>query len=246
MNPLENFFYEHSHRLMQKDAHYFAIYHRHFEKFCNRRPIVWEFGVSHGGSLQMWKYYFGAGAEIYGIDINPECKLLEEPQVKIVIGSQDDPVFLNNLVQILPQPDIIIDDGGHRMLQQKLSFKILFPYLKEGGIYLCEDTGTSYWPSFYGGYRRGSSFIEMCKTLVDTLHLPMIPKNFSNGRKNLYMHLYSLHFYESIVVMEKEKKEKTKNYIIGEPTLQKHFKYDKNYRYNLMNIWYRFRKYLKK
>lgn len=40
--------------------------------------------------------------------------------------------------------DIIIDDGGHTMNQQITSFKILFPALKSGGIYVIEDLHTSY------------------------------------------------------------------------------------------------------
>ena len=30
----------------------------------------------------MWKNYFGEGAKIYGVDINPECKKYEEEQLK--------------------------------------------------------------------------------------------------------------------------------------------------------------------
>ena len=47
--------------------------------------------------------------------------------------------------------DIIIDDGGHTMEQQIASIETLFPALNEGGVYLCEDTHTSYWESTAAG-----------------------------------------------------------------------------------------------
>lgn len=37
-----------------------------------------EIGVYRGGSLQMWKNYFGEGTRVIGIDITPETKEFEE------------------------------------------------------------------------------------------------------------------------------------------------------------------------
>ena len=53
-----------------------------------------EIGVWKGGSLDMWRRYFGASATIVGIDVNPECaQVVDSPNV-VRIGSQDDPDFL--------------------------------------------------------------------------------------------------------------------------------------------------------
>lgn len=41
----------------------------------------------------MWKDYFGSKAIIYGVDINPSCKELEEENISIFIGSQSDRNF---------------------------------------------------------------------------------------------------------------------------------------------------------
>ncbi len=46
--------------------------------------------------------------------------------------------------------DIILDDGGHTMKQQITSFKILYPFVKKGGIYIIEDLHTSYWKNAFG------------------------------------------------------------------------------------------------
>ena len=47
----------------------------------------------------------------------------------------------------------MIDDGGHTMEQQIVSIETLFPLLADGGVYLVEDTHTSYWDSHGGGLR---------------------------------------------------------------------------------------------
>lgn len=65
----------------------------------------------------MWKSYFGDKAKIFGIDIDPRCKKLEEENIKIFIGSQSDRKFLRELKELIPKIDILIDDGGHSMKQ---------------------------------------------------------------------------------------------------------------------------------
>jgi cephalosporin hydroxylase len=87
MNPLHAYFNNNNHKYIDKWLHYLDIYHRHFERFRGKPVTVLEIGVYHGGSLQMWKEYFGVHANIIGIDINPICKELEEENIKIYIGS---------------------------------------------------------------------------------------------------------------------------------------------------------------
>ena len=127
-------------------------------------------GYQQGGSLQMWKDYFGKDAKIYGIDINPQCKELEEPNIKILIGSQSDRNFLKEVRRQIPPIDILIDDGGHTMVQQIVSFEELFDYVKEDGVYLCEDLHTSYWIEYSGGHKRRGTFIEYSKNFIDYLN----------------------------------------------------------------------------
>src|SRR3989344_1191002 len=75
---LEKYFDSNTKNLMHKWMHYFDIYDRHFSRFPGTDVHLLEIGVSQGGSLQMWKGYFGPRAVIYGADINPNCKALEE------------------------------------------------------------------------------------------------------------------------------------------------------------------------
>jgi cephalosporin hydroxylase len=96
-SDLEKYFRNNDKRLIQKWNHYFDIYEHHFSRFRNKEVVILEIGIFQGGSLQMWKDYFGPKAKIYGIDINPKCKDLEEENIKIFIGSQSDRKFLREV-----------------------------------------------------------------------------------------------------------------------------------------------------
>jgi hypothetical protein len=56
--------------------------------------------------------------------------------------------------QTIPNVDILIDDGGHTMKQQIVTFEVLFDHVKQDGVYLVEDLHPSYWKEFGGGYKR--------------------------------------------------------------------------------------------
>lgn len=203
MNDLERYFDEHTGRLVQKWEHYFAIYDAHFSRYRGSDVCVVEFGVNHGGSLQLWRKYFGSAAKIYGIDINPHCRQLEEQGVEIFIGDQGDRSFLRSLGAKIPRIDILIDDGGHTMDQQIATFEELFPHVSDHGIYLCEDTHTSYWRKFGGGYRRRESFVEYSKNWIDSLNAwhSEEPGKLSVG--DFTRSARSVTYYDSVVVIEK-------------------------------------------
>jgi len=204
-SDLQIYFENNDKRLIHKWMHYFDIYERYFGQYRNKEVCILEIGVSQGGSLQMWKDYFGNRAKIYGIDINPKCKDLEEENIEIFIGSQRDKVFLKSVTDQIPSLDIIIDDGGHTMNQQKTSFKVLFEHVKQGGIYLCEDLCTSYWPEAGGGYKRNGTFIEYMKNRIDDVHA-FHSRQFHFKVNDYTENIGAVHFYDGIVVVEKNKR----------------------------------------
>jgi 23S rRNA U2552 (ribose-2'-O)-methylase RlmE/FtsJ len=139
-NPLEDYFDNHLEGPgILKWRHYFPIYHRHFAKFRDSEVHVVEIGVFSGGSLEMWRYYFGDRCHIYGVDLDEACKVYERDGVQIFIGDQADPAFWQEFLRSVPTIDIVIDDGGHRMHQQIATLEALLPALAPGGVYLCED-----------------------------------------------------------------------------------------------------------
>ena len=213
-SQFEKIFKEHTGNLIHKWHHYFEIYERHFQRFKGKKIVLLEIGIHKGGSLEMWRKYFGEECEIIGVDINPLCHRFENEKTKVFIGSQDDRDFLRELKSEIPKVDILIDDGGHMMDQLKITFEELYDWVKEDGVYLVEDLHTCYWPAYEGGYKRKNSFIEYCKSLVDQLNAwhsqsrELTVSDFSRTT-------HSIHFYDSIVVFEKRKIKKPFNLFAG-------------------------------
>jgi cephalosporin hydroxylase len=217
-NPLEAYFRNNPGRLIQKWHHYFEIYHRHFQSFRGRSPVVLEIGVFHGGSLQMWRDYFGPGAHIVGLDVDPRCRTLEEDAISIMTGDQADRRFLAEVRQRFPHVDIVIDDGGHQMQQQIVSFEELYPHLQPHGIYLCEDIHTSFVDKYLGGYRRPGTFHEYSKGLIDRLYAWYSEQPDLFQVDDLTRSTYALHFYDSVLVIEKRPMQPPQQSITGKPS----------------------------
>ncbi len=132
------------------DRHlYTDIYSTYFEPLKDKDINFFEIGVSSGNSVKIWYDYFSK-AKIFGFDID-DCSRFNNDRVMCFKGDQAN---RSNLVSTMKKInkyfDIIIDDGGHHMGQQQISFGTLFKYLKPGGLYFIEDLHTSYWP--FNGY----------------------------------------------------------------------------------------------
>ena len=203
VNPLRTYFDNNPGRLMTKWDHYLDVYHRHFARFRGRACTIVEFGVFHGGSLQMWRDYFGPQCRVIGVDINPRLLDLGEPGIEIIIGDQRDRQFLRALAQKVGPIDILLDDGGHQMTQQIATVEELYGHVKPDGVILVEDTHTSYWRSHGGGLTATYTFMEIAKRLVDELNAwhSRDPHSFPVG--NFTQTAQSVHFYDSVVVIEK-------------------------------------------
>jgi hypothetical protein len=201
-------------RLIHKWKHYFPIYERHFRAFVYKPLTFVEIGCGLGGSLQMWKRYFGPHATIVGIDILPRCKEFEEDQIEVRIGAQEDTGFLQSVLDEFGTPDIVLDDGSHVMSHMVTTFQLLYPQVDKNGIYMVEDLHTAYWDDYEGGLRRQGTFIELCKGLLDELNAEhsrgaLAPTEFTKST-------LSMHFYDSVVVFEKGKSTKKWAPRIGE------------------------------
>ncbi len=189
------------HRL-NKWKHYFEIYNRHLGRFRSRDVTLLEIGVAGGGSLEIWRQYFGARARLVGIDINPVCRNFEAPGTRVVIGDQGDPKFLQKVAAEFGPFDIVIDDGSHHYEHQLTTFRTLFPLIRENGIYACEDLCTSYWrEEFGGGVLRPGTFIEFLKGLIDEMNAWFWRDSEDVGSFATSTH--GMHFYPALVVIEK-------------------------------------------
>ena len=201
-SDLECLFYTHSGRCVHKWAHYLKVYEREFAHLRGAPIRFLEIGVSEGGSLELWRSYFGEQAMITGIDINSACQNRVDPPNKVRTGSQTDAGFLANVVEEFGgELDVVLDDGSHVASHISMTFKLLFKHLKAGGLYVIEDMHTAYWPEiFEGGYRRKGTAVELGKTVVDDMH----GWYHDNGQEQLdKTEIASVRFYDSILVIEK-------------------------------------------
>jgi len=217
-NPLLEYLHNNPGRLIDKWVHYFDIYHRHLARYRGQALTLVEFGVLHGGSLQMWKHYLGPQARIIGVDINPLCRSLEEEQVTIYIGDQADRSFLGRLAGEVGPIDIVIEDGGHMMDQQIVTFEEIYFRMSELGTYITEDAHTSYWARYGGGVRRPGTFIEYAKRLIDQLQAWHTEDPDALSVDDFTLQTAGLHFYDSVLVIERRPGEPPQRIKTGKPS----------------------------
>jgi hypothetical protein len=218
---LETIFYSHKGRIASKWHHYLEIYERHFEPLRQqeRSLRILELGVSRGGSLEIWRKYFGPNARIVGIDIDPACAERVDPENTVIIGDQSDPTVLASALERLGGGiDLVIDDGSHLGRHQTASFDFLYPRLSEHGVYLCEDLHCSYWESYEGGYQRPGTFIEFAKELIDRMHAPYLDEGLKARFAEFAATTYGIFFYHDVIVIERRPISRPFHVQMGEPS----------------------------
>jgi hypothetical protein len=179
-----------------KHSSYFQVYEELLSKYRNKPIIFVEVGVLNGGSLLMWRSYFGSEARIIGVDYNPAAKKWEKEGFEIYIGSQSDPAFWDNFFEAFGEIDVLFDNGGHTNEQQIITTYKCIPHIRDKGILIVEDTHSSYMRGF--GNPSRYSFMNYAKNLIDSginsrfpaVKLPKTPL------RNV---IYSMTVYETIV-----------------------------------------------
>ena len=188
-------------KAIHKWTHYFPIYERHFAPWRGRTLTFLEIGVAKGGSLAMWRRYFGPMAQIVGVDIDRRCKAHEAEGISVRIGDQSDAAFLQTIIDEFGVPDVVLDDGSHQMAHVAATFDFLYPRMGKNAVYFIEDLHTTYWPKFGGGLNEPANFFNVAKGLIDKLNADhaqgqVEPDAFTRNT-------LSICFYDSIVVFEK-------------------------------------------
>ena len=175
-----------------KHTTYFDTYDKLFHGYRDKHITFVEIGVLNGGSLFMWRNYFGEAARIIGIDLNPQAKKWEEHGFEIFIGGQEDPDFWVDFFGSVGEIDIVLDDGGHTYLQQIVTAEMVLDKIKDGGLLVVEDTHTSYMEGF------GDSRINFMNYVLQTMH--RINSRFSSFQpEQTDRRVSSLEVFESVV-----------------------------------------------
>jgi hypothetical protein len=201
---------------------YTPHYASHLKKFRFKKINLLEIGVGGygnpqdgGQSLRMWKKYFPFG-HIFSIDIYDKSAL-QEKRITIFKGSQVDKAFLNVVCDQIGEIDVIIDDGSHINEHVIETFKMLFPRLKDGGIYIVEDMQTSYWEDFGGdsaNLKNPKTMMNFFKDMVDSLNneefvLDGYEKSYYDKK------VISMHFYHNMVFIYKGNNDEKSNVVVG-------------------------------
>lgn len=169
----------------------------------------------------MWLRYFPKG-KVYFMekawgDSYPEARFKGDQ------GSIPDLHQLLVSKNLVGDLDFIIDDGSHHPDHQLKSFEYLFMEgLKPGGIYIIEDTETSYWrsgdtykmPTLYGKDAPNSA-INRLKGLIDVVNRRYQPPEepFQSGfGAALDQCVQSIFFGPNAVVIIKMKADELKKY----------------------------------
>jgi hypothetical protein len=192
-NPLRTYFNSvQQGRGIWKWNHYFDVYHRHLHKFTGQPVHVAEVGVYSGGSLDMWKQYFGPHCTVYGIDCQKECKEYEDERTRIFIGDQADREFWAEFRRQVPQLDVLIDDGGHQTQQQIVTLEEILPHLRPGGVYICED--------ITGANNKFSAYLHGLQNELNAAHFV---GESTVQPTVMQQSIESVHLYPFIAVIEK-------------------------------------------
>lgn len=182
-----------------KWLHYFDVYHRHLQKFRDKKLNILEIGIYSGGSLAMWREYFGPGVTVYGVDIEPACKAYENSWTHVHIGNQGDREFWQTFKAQTPPMDVVIDDAGHHPDHQITSLEELLPAMNDGGVYICED--------IHGTRQKFASFVY---GLADRLNGGAAVPDLDNPERRLSVEatgvqrlIEGISFYPFIAVLER-------------------------------------------
>ena len=190
---------------------YTSVYGKIFSPLRYKKINLLEIGIggyedsfSGGSSAFMWKSYFPF-ANIFFIDVVDKTHFSRK-RVKVFHGSQTDKIFLQRIAGEIRNFDIIIDDGSHINQHQIETFKVLFPFLKDDGIYIIEDTQTSYWPLFGGGNLNTKGYEQSCMRffleLVDGLNYgEFLDENFMASEMN--KKITEISFLHNLIIVKK-------------------------------------------
>lgn len=243
------------------DHNYINIYNTYLLPLKEKNINLLEIGIggennsqSGGASLKMWEEFFQYG-KIYGIDIYDK-KFCDSDRIKTFAGSQTDYKFLENVIKIIGELDIIIDDGSHLNKDVVKTFLFLFRKLKNSGYYIIEDTQTSYMLN-YGGdgfyLNNKNNHINFFKSIVDKINYQEIENPFF--KKDFFCeNITEIHFYHNLIIIKKMSNQELSNILVNNfksikgnnlITLRKIVKFIKYFIYYVRSIFYKFLDLLK-
>jgi hypothetical protein len=187
------------------------MYEHRMAPFRDKKIKMLEIGLGcgmeygPGASYYTWLEYF-PNVDLHYIEYNAVCAhkwANSTDRATIFTGDQADSEFLAEFMRKTGGNfDIVIDDGGHSMNQQKTSLRVLWHAVKPGGIYFIEDLATSYMTNYGGGAPGVDSMMNDLKIMLDDINrvnnVPVVFPKVSNE-------VISFEFTQEVVALTKSK-----------------------------------------
>lgn len=211
------------------DTHaYHHAYSRYLVPLANRftrgqLPVakVLEIGLgcgqrNVGAGVRMWDSLFansdGRRLILHVLEYRADCAAawqarwadqFKHVNLTIFTGSQADPLTLGRIASVGGGSyDAIVDDGGHRMVQQQTSLRHLFHLLKPGAWYAIEDVQTS----FMRGYVDSNTHttIDLLGQMIRWLSGDRDSSNWAEARfRSVMTHVEHVDCYSEICVLQR-------------------------------------------
>ena len=161
-----NFLFEYFNSLRQLVG-YEDCFHENLKELKNKKLDILEIGLAKGGGIASLYFYF-PNSNFIGVDNNPFRIRYKSNRIRNIYVDTSSKKILQNLSSHLNQKfDIILDDCGHRLIDQILCFSENFKNLKKGGIYIVEDLN---FPELHTMYNPTNEDVNL-KTILKKISL---------------------------------------------------------------------------
>ena len=169
---------------------YTQLYENYLGHLKDKPVTLMEIGVYQGCSLKMWEAYFTQGL-VYGIDnctliTADQMKNLSKGRIRTIIADQLKRDQLQKVVDEIKEFDIIVDDGLHYQEHQQISLGFLFPFLRNGGIYVVEDLCPRIYPGGWG-IKDTQNFTDITTNVLEGFKTLGISSPYMNQNETKYL-----------------------------------------------------------
>ena len=193
-----------------KYKEYWRLYSEFFSDIDKNKELnILEIGVDNGTGLTSLKTIFPK-SKLVRLDILNLTKKYENTEITFYNGSQTDEKILEKINEECGPFDIIIDDGSHVCDHQVKTLKFLFPLLENGGLYVMEDTHTSYRGHGHPLPDEDLSFIEFVKMVMDQMNIfswgdrdYTLKSKHEKTEVDFFSMIDSIRYYPNLVVFKK-------------------------------------------